>query len=66
MQVKTQQQHVQQQIATSISNIAFSYKLRNTSKNKTATRFSIRNTIAYVRYLRNSTHYVKTAFVRNT
>ena len=63
--VKTQQQHIQQLIATSNSIIAFSYKLRNTSKNKTATRFSIRNTIAYVRYLRNSTHYVKIALVKH-
>jgi hypothetical protein len=61
--VKTQQQHIQQLIATSNSNIAFLYKQRN--KNA-LTRAVLHNAIAYVRHLHNSTHYVKTAFVRNT
>ena len=63
--VKTQQQHVQhiqQLIATSNSNILFLYKQRN--KNA-LTRQVLRNAIAYVRHLHNSTHYYKTAFVRN-
>jgi hypothetical protein len=59
MQVKTQQQHIQQLIATSNSNILFLYKQRN--KN-ILTRAVLRNAIAYVRHL----HNVKTAFVRNT
>jgi hypothetical protein len=53
MQVITQQQHTQKQIANAKSNLTFMLARRNTSKNKTATRSSVLAIIEHLRYLQS-------------
>lgn len=49
--VKTQEQHIRQQIAISKDNIAFMLKRRNSGKNKCDNRDSVRALIEHMRYL---------------
>jgi hypothetical protein len=49
--VKTQEQHIKQQIALAKDNIAFMLKRRNVSNDASDARDSVRSLIALLRYL---------------